>query len=316
VSGTVVAVPALVGVVYGLGNAAVHGWQAAGILRPLLARIGIVFVLIERRVPGPLLPLPVVLHRSRAAAYLSVGISGIGSFAVFLFLTYYLQQTPKFTPFQTGAALLPMIGMLIVGAVISGSALLPRTGPRPLLPAGCLLAGLAMAMLTRIGPYSSYAATFLPALLLFGLGFGPIFDPAQNVATSGVQSPDSGVASAMVNTAQQVGGGVGVSLFSSLNATATTNYLAAHAATATTAATRVAATLHGDHFVFWIAAALLLAGVVLAALLFRSGPFTGHHGYSARHRAPRTTNPSSAGAASVQSLRDPDQNLTMHSASR
>jgi len=76
----------------------------------------------------------------------------------------------------------------------------------------------------------------------------------------------------MVNTAQQVGGAVGLALFSSLNATATTNYLAAHAATATTAATRVAATLHSDHFVFWIAAALFLAGAVLAALLFRSGP--------------------------------------------
>ena len=274
VSGTVVAVLGLVGVVYGLGNAAVHGWQAAGTLGPLLAGIvlGIVFVLIERRVPGPLLPLPVVLHRNRGAAYVSVGISGIGSFAVFLFLTYYLQQTLEFTPFQTGAAFLPMIGMLIVGAVISGSALLPRTGPRPLVPAGCLLAGLAMAMLTRIGPHSSYAATVLPALLVFGLGFGLIFGPAQNVATSGVQSHDSGVASAMVNMAQQVGGAVGLALFSSLNATATTNYLAAHAATATTAATRVAATLHSDHFVFWIAAALFLAGAVLAALLFRSGP--------------------------------------------
>lgn len=114
----------------------------------------------------------------------------------------------------------------------------------------------------------------MPALLVFGLGFGLIFGPAQNVATSGVQSHDSGVASAMVNTAQQVGGAVGLALFSSLNATATTNYLAAHAATATTAATRDAATLHSDHFVFWIAAALFLAGAVLAALLFRSGPAT------------------------------------------
>lgn len=264
----------LVGVVYGLGNAALHGWRAAGTLAPLLAGIllGIVCVQLERRVPGPLLPLSVVLDRNRGAAYLSVAISGIGSFAVFLFLTYYLQQTLGFTPFQTGGALLPMIVMLIIGAVISGSALLPRTGPRPLVPAGCLLAAVAMAMLTRVGAHSGYAGSVLPALLVFGLGFGLIFGPAQNVATSGVQSHDSGVASAMVNTAQQVGGAVGLALFSALNATVTTNYLVVHAATATTAATRVAATLHSDHVVFWIAAALFFAGAALAVRLFRAKP--------------------------------------------
>ena len=273
VSGTVVAVLGLVGIVYGLGNAAVHGWGAAETLGPLLVGLGlgVVFVLVERRVPGPLLPLSVVVHRNRGGAYLSVAISGIGSFAVFLFLTYYLQQTLGFTPLKTGAAFLPMIVMLIIGAVISGSVLLPRTGPRPLVPAGCLLAAAAMAMLTRIGAHSSYAGIVLPSLLVFGLGFGFIFGPAQNVATSGVRSQDSGVASAMVNTAQQVGGAIGLALFSSLSVTANSRYLTAHASTATTAATRVAATLASDHFVFWTATALFLAGAGLSALLFRSG---------------------------------------------
>jgi len=275
VSGTVVAVLGLVGIVYGLGNAAVHGWGAAETLGPLLVGLGlgVVFVLVELRVPGPLLPLSVVVHRNRGGAYLSVAISGIGSFAVFLFLTYYLQQTLGFTPLKTGAAFLPMIVMLIIGAVISGSVLLPRTGPRPLVPAGCLLAAAAMAMLTRIGAHSSYAGIVLPSLLVFGLGlgFGFIFGPAQNVATSGVRSQDSGAASAMVNTAQQVGGAIGLALFSSLSVTENSRYLTAHASTATTAATRVAATLASDHFVFWTATALFLAAAGLSALLFRSG---------------------------------------------
>ena len=119
-------------------------------------------------------------------------------FAVFLFLTYYLEDTLKFTPIETGAAFLPMIGAVMVMAVFSGSVLLPRTGPRPLVPIGCALAAVGMAMLTGIAASSSYAGSVLPALLVTGLGFGLIFGPVQNAATSGVQAHEAGVASAMV----------------------------------------------------------------------------------------------------------------------
>ena len=274
IPGTVVAVLGLVGIVYGLGNAASKGWMDFWTLGPVIAGVVlvIVFVMIERRVSNPLLPLPVILDRDRGAAYLSVGISGTGSFAVFLFLTYYLQETLGFTPFQTGVAFLPLVGLVIVGAVFSGAVLLPRTGPRPLVPAGCLLAAAGMAMLTGIGARSSYAGSVLPSLLITGLGLGMIFGPGQNAATSGVQSDESGAASAMVNIAQQIGGSIGLAVFSSLSATAITNYLHAHAATATPLATTVAATLASYHFVFWIAAALFLGSAALAAILFRSGP--------------------------------------------
>ena len=166
IAGTVVVVLGLVGIVYGLGNAASKGWQDARTLGPVTAGVVllIVFVLIEGRVSHPLLPLRVVLDRDRGAAYLSVGISGAGSFAVFLFLTYYLQETLGFTPLQTGLACLPLVGLVMVGAVISGAVLLPRTGPRPLIPAGCILAAAGLAMLTGLGARSSYAAGVLPSL--------------------------------------------------------------------------------------------------------------------------------------------------------
>ena len=276
VPGTVTAVLGLVAITYGLADAASNGWSDLRTLGPVLAGVAlmIIFVLIEYRVSGPLLPMPVILDRVRGAAYLTVGISGIGGFAVFLFLTYYLQDTLKFTPLQSGAAFLPMVGLVMAGAVISGAALMPRTGPRPIVAAGGLLAAIGMAMLTGIGVHSSYTTGVLPALLVIGLGLGLIFGPGQNTATSGVAPHESGVASAMVNIAQQIGGSIGLAVFSSLSATATTHYLHAHRATATQPATIVQATLASYHFVFWIAAALFLGGAMLAALLLRRGPMS------------------------------------------
>jgi EmrB/QacA subfamily drug resistance transporter len=274
IAGTVAVVLGLVGIVYGLGTAETHGWNDARTVGPVIvgAALVAVFVLIERRTEYPLLPLRVILDRVRGAAYLSLGISGTGMFAVFLFLTYYLENTLGFTPLQTGVAFLPMIGSVMAGAVFSGAALLPRTGPRPLVPIGCVLSAIGMAILTGIEADSSYAGGVLPALLVMGIGFGLIFGPVQNAATSGVRSHDAGVASAMVTTAQQIGGSIGTAVFSSLATTAIAKYLSAHAATAAQSATIADATLAGYHLVFWIAAAVFLGSAVLAALLFRSGP--------------------------------------------
>ena len=272
-AGTAAIVLGLVGMVYGFGNSGAQGWTDPWTLSAIIggAALLFAFVLIERRTRRPLLPLRVILDRDRGAAYLSIGISGIGSFAVFLFLTYYLEDTLRFTPIETGVAFLPMVALLVAGAIVAG-AVLPRTGPRPLVPPGALLAAIGMALLTGIGPASSYAGGVLPALLVLGFGSGLIFGSAQNAATSGVGSSEAGVASAMVNTTQQIGGSIGTAAFSSLAATAVTSYLRAHAATATQLATITNGTMAGYRLVFWIAAAVFLAGAVLAALLFRRGP--------------------------------------------
>ncbi|WP_328647943.1 DHA2 family efflux MFS transporter permease subunit [Amycolatopsis sp. NBC_00348] len=274
VAGTVLALLGLFGIVYGLGNAASRGWTDPWTLGPtaLGALLVIAFVVVERRVRDPLLPLSVVLDRDRGASYLTIGISGTGGFAVFLFVTYYLADTLKFTPVQSGLAFLPMVVLVMAGAVFSGAVLLPRVGPRPIVPLGSLLAAVGMVLLTGIDAGSTYTGGVLPGLLVIGLGLGMVFGPGQNAATSGVRAHETGVASAMANITQQVGGSIGLAVFSSLGATATTSYLTTHAATATDPATIAQATFAGYHFVFWIAAALFLAGALLSAGLFRSGP--------------------------------------------
>ncbi|SHI20399.1 drug resistance transporter, EmrB/QacA subfamily [Pollutimonas bauzanensis] len=273
VPGAITATLGLVGIVYGLGSAASNGWSNFWTIGPVIAGLGlmIAFVVIERRVDNPMLPLHVVLDRTRGTAYLTLWITGMGMFAIFLFLTYYLQEILKFGPVMTGAAFLPMIGAVVISSIISGAVLFPRTGPRPLVPIGCVLAAVGMAMFTVIGATSSYAAHVLPALLVTGLGFGMIFSPVQNAATSGLRSHDAGVASAMVNTVQQIGGAIGIVVFNSLASAAVAAYLANHAAKASQPTTIIDATLAGDHLVFWTASGVFIAGGVLAALLFRSG---------------------------------------------
>lgn len=268
-AGAVTSVAGLAGIVYGLGNAANNSWTDPATLIPTIAGLAllVLFVTIERRAEHPLLPIRVVLDRVRGTSYLTLGVAGAGTFVIFLFLTYYLQQTLGISPILTGVAFLPMIGCVMIGAVVSGTVLMPRLGPRPIVPAGALLAAIGLALLTRIGTDTSYAGTVLPSLLIMGLGFGLIFGPVQNAATSGVTPSDAGVASAMVNTSQQIGGSIGTAVFSSLAALTTTGYLTTHGTTQA-----AAATIAGYHLVFWIAAAVFTAAALIAALLFRSGP--------------------------------------------
>ncbi|QLS59445.1 DHA2 family efflux MFS transporter permease subunit [Klebsiella variicola] len=268
----------LVGIVYGLGSAASHGWSDFWTTGPVIGGLTlmIAFVAIERHTDNPMLPLRVVLDRTRGAAYLTLWITGMGMFAVFLFLTYYLQEILKFGPVMSGAAFLPMIGAVVISSIISGAVLFPRTGPRLLVSFGCVLAAVGMAMFTVIGATSSYVAHVLPGLLVTGLGFGMIFSPVQNAATSGVLAHDAGVASAMVNTMQQIGGAIGIAVFNSLASAAVAAYLANYHGTSSQPTTKIDATLVGDHLVFMTASGVFLIGGVVAALLFRSGAIPVH----------------------------------------
>lgn len=269
--GAVTSVLGLVGVVYGLGKAETAGWTSFETLGPLIGGVVllVVFVLVERRAPHPLLPLRVVADRSRGGAYLTVAVTGVGMFGLFLFLTYFLASGLGFSPVQTGAAFLPMIGMLLVTAIGLGTVLVPRVGPRPLVPAGAAIAAVGMFLLTRVDLDSTYATGVLPALLVIGTGLGLVFAPAQNAATAGVTEADAGVASAMINTAQQIGGSIGTALLSSFAASSASAYLVGKTVTQQVAAEAAVASYHT---VFWWSAGFLLACAVLAAVLFRSGP--------------------------------------------
>ena len=143
--GTVLVVAGLVAIVYGLSEADIAGWGAPTTAALLVAGVILlaVFVVVERRVQHPLLPLRIVLNRFRGGAYLAIGLSAIGVFGIFLFLTYYLQLTLAYSPVKSGLAFLPMIAAIVAASTTSSGVLMPRVGLRPLIPVGLLLAGPA-----------------------------------------------------------------------------------------------------------------------------------------------------------------------------
>ena len=276
--GALTAVLGVVGIVYGLANSESHGWGSALTWAPLAAGVVVLalFFLVESRVAHPLLPLRVVRDRNRGGAYLTIGIVGIGLFGVFLFLTYYLTTTLGYSPVRTGAAFLPMMGAIIVSATLVGTFLVARVGPRPLVPVGALLGAAGMWWFTRLELDSSYATGVLPALLVIGVGLGLTFAPVQNAAVTGVDPQDVGVASAMINTVQQVGGAIGTAVLSYVAATAATGYVTDNVgAGGVTARLTALGTLDGYRTVFWWSSGVFLLGAIAAALLFRSGPLQG-----------------------------------------
>ena len=269
--GVATATGGLFALVYGFSNAETHSWGApptVGSLALSAALLG-AFVLLQARGRQPLLPLRVVLDRDRGGSFLAMGISGIGVFGVFLFLTYYLQRTLGFSPVQTGLAFLPMMGAIVTSATLMSTRVLPRTGPRPLVPTGMLMAAVAMMLLTRVGVHTGYATHVLPSLVLMGVGLGMVFAPAMATATGDVHPQDAGVASALVNTMQQVGGSIGVALLSTLSATAAAGFIAAHGGP--TQRSLAAAAVHGYTTAFWWAAGIFLLGALISSALLRSG---------------------------------------------
>src|SRR3954453_16032437 len=218
IPGPTPAAAGLFGLVYGFSNAETHGWGAPLTIAALAAGVALLaaFIAIERRVEHPLLPLRVVADRRRGGAYLAVAIVGAGMFGVFLFLTYYLQQTLGFSPLQSGLAFLPMMAVIMPTGAIGQTRLVPRFGARRLVTLGMVFGAVAMLLFSGVTVDSGYATHVLPGLLAMGLGLGLIMAPAMSAATLGVDRHDAGVASAMVNTGQQIGGSIGTALLSTL----------------------------------------------------------------------------------------------------
>ncbi|MCW3031657.1 MAG: transporter [Solirubrobacterales bacterium] len=266
VPGVLLACGGLFALVFGFSNAERESWTALLTIVALAASVVLLaaFVAVERSRKSPLLPLHIVRNRARGGAYLSIALAGAGVFAVFLFLTYYMQQSLGFSPVSTGLAFLPMSAALVVTSTTVQTKVLPRTGARPLVAGGMTLGLVAMLWLTRLTATSSYASHVLPALIILGVGMGCIFAPAFSTATLGVDGSEAGVASAMVNTSQQVGGSVGTSLLSTLSASATTTYAAGHLGQSDLA--NVAA-IHGYTTAFSWAAGIFAAGLALALLI-------------------------------------------------
>jgi EmrB/QacA subfamily drug resistance transporter len=269
--GTVLVVAGLVGVVYGLSEADTKGWGAPLTIGLLVggAVLLVLFVLTERRVAHPLLPLRIVLDRFRGGSYLSIGLSAIGLFGVFLFLTYYLEEILRYSPVVTGVAFLPLIIALIASSTTSSGLLMPRVGPRILIPAGLLLAAGGMVILaSQLSLTTNYAAWILPALVVIGLGLGLVFGCGLNTATYGTAAADAGVASALVNTCQQVGGSIGTALLNTIAASALASYVVTHGSSP---AALAGAAVHSYVVAFWVSAAIFAGSAVVCALVLRSG---------------------------------------------
>ncbi|MFE4829187.1 DHA2 family efflux MFS transporter permease subunit [Streptomyces sp. NPDC056672] len=268
--GTLLASTGLFGLVFGFSRAERYGWSSPQTWGFLTAA-GLVlaaFAWWQTRARHPLLPLRILADRTRGAAFLMVALSSAGMFGVFLFLTYYMQSLLGFTPVRTGIAFLPMIGILMVVAQMSISVLIPRFGPKTVVPVGMLTAAAGLSMLTGLDLDSGYAAHILPPLLVLGAGLGLVMPPAMSLGITGVTTHDAGAASAAVNTMQQVGGAVGTALLNTLAASAAGAYLADHGRTP---AHLAQAQLESYSAAYWWSAGLFAVGAVIAALLFRRG---------------------------------------------
>ena len=265
IPGAVTATLGLVSVVYGITKAGSEGWGATSTLTFLAIGVAllIVFIVIESKTSHPLLPLRILTNRNRGGAYLASFFIGVGLFAMFLFLTFFFQGVLGYSPLKSGLLFLPFSAGVVVSAGIA-SQLLPRVGPRWVTTGGFALAIIGMLMLLRLNPSSAYVGDILPSLILISLGMGLIFVPLSAVSLYDVGNHDAGVASAVLNTSQQIGGSVGVAFLNTIAASATAAYIVANQLQGATPDALVA----GFHRGFiWAAGILLFAGVIWVVLV-------------------------------------------------
>jgi len=199
---------------------------------------------------------------------LTMLFASIGIFGVFLFLTYYLQGTLGWSPVKTGLGFLPMVAALATMAQVSNRFLLPRFGPKAIVPIGLLVDAAALYLLHLVGLHTAYASHVLPSLILLGFGFGLSLAPSFSTGTLGLAPHDAGVGSATLNTSQQVGGSIGTALLNTLAAGAVTAYMVGRAATP---ANLRAAALHSYTTAFLFSSLIFVAGAVVAGLVLERG---------------------------------------------
>ena len=256
------------------GSVTTVGWTDSLVLTLLAVAVValVAFVVVETRVANPLLPMRVALDRNRGGSYLIFLLVGAGLFAMFFFLSLFLQQVLAWSPLKSGLALLPFsLGIIVMAGIVSR--LLPRFGPRPLMIAGLALATAGMLLLIRTSPDSSYVSTALPAMIVISLGMALVFIPASSTALVGVQPHDAGVASALLNTAQQVGGSLGLALLSTLSISASSSKLTdliSGGADPQDVAAQHTASVYGFHTGYFWGAMLFAIGLLVAIFLINA----------------------------------------------
>lgn len=272
VPGVVTATAGLFSLTYGFNEAATKGWSATSTLSFLAISILLLisFVAIESKVANPMMPLRVVTERNRGGSYLGSLIVGAGLFSMFLFLGLYLQNILGFSPLKSGFAFLPFTAGIIFGAGIA-SQLLPKFGPKPLMVPGLISASIGLLLLTRITPETAYATHVVPSLLIMSFGMALVFIPLTSTSLHGISGRDTGVASAMVNTSQQIGGSLGTALLSTIAVTASSNYEKANSVAQGDMVGGAFAATHGFTVAFQFSAAFLFIGAIVLFFFINVG---------------------------------------------
>ena len=260
--GVVTATGGLFSLVYGFSRAASHGWgnQTTLTFFAVAAVLLISFVLIEKRAKYPLMPLRVITERNRGGSYLGMLIVGAGLFSMFLFLGLYLQVVLGWTPLHSGFGFLPFsIGIALNAGIVSKQ--LPKNGPKPHMITGLILAAGGLFYLSMITPTTNYWTHVFPALVIMSTGMANVFIPITTTALHGVGNKDAGVASALTNTSQQVGGSLGTALLNTVATTATTSYITSHQSLGQ--AVTAFGLVHGFTQAFRVGALFLLIGATV-----------------------------------------------------
>ncbi|WP_340539630.1 MFS transporter [Nocardioides sp. GXZ039] len=226
VPGAVTGSVGLVGIVYGITRAGEQGWGDTWTLLPLIAGLALfaAFLVIESRAAHPLLPFRVFLHRTRASSFAAMFLAPAAMFAMFFFLSQYIQNVMGYSPLHAGVAFLPFCVGLMAAAAISSN-LISRIDPRFLAGVGTLMAAGALFGFSRL-PYDttwpvtetdpSYVSDLLPYILLMAFGMGLTFIPLTLTAVHHLRNEDSGIGSGVLNTMQQVGGALGLAILATV----------------------------------------------------------------------------------------------------
>ncbi len=219
--GGLLSVGGMVALVYAFINAANHSWgQTTTIASFVIAAVLLIsFVVWEARYPHAMMPLRIFANRSRSGAYLVMLIIGAAMFGMFFFLTFYVQNVMGFSALKTGVAFLPFCFVIIVGSGIV-SQVLPRIGPKPLITLGSALMTVGLFWFSAVKADSGYWSLLFPAMIVMATGMAMVFVPITVVAVTKVEPTDTGLASALLNVGQQVGGSIGLAVLTTVFATA------------------------------------------------------------------------------------------------
>ncbi|MEU1536091.1 MFS transporter [Streptomyces fagopyri] len=269
VPGAIFASGGAVALVFGFAKAESDGWGAGVTITMFVLSVLLLaaFVLLEAKVKSPLLPLHVLTERNRAGSYLSLALSVMSMFGMFLFLSYYFQLVKGYSPVQSGAAFIPMAAAQAIGSTQIGARLSHRVRPGLLMGLGYAVSGAGVLMLALLDVGSSFGFIAV-AEIVVGVGIGTAFMPAFSLGAHGVEPHDVGVASAMTNTSHQLGGSIGTALLNTIAASATTGYLAAHHGTASLTNLSL---LHGYSVAYWWGTGFLATAALVAFFAVDAG---------------------------------------------